>query len=243
MRNKISLCFSILTLATVTFFSSCNQFASVNGNGNVISEQRPVATFKAIRVEGGMNVFLQPGPTKTATIDAESNIVPLIELVPEGDLLIVRMKNKVNARTHGKFDVHISTEELSKVSVAGSGNIELDGQFASKNEIQVKIGGSGSITGQLDAPKVSAAIAGAGDIKLSGQTRDLTVSIGGAGDFEGTSLLSENAEVKIAGSGDAKVHASVSLKAKIAGSGDISYKGSPQISSSIAGSGSVKKLD
>ncbi|NIG53311.1 head GIN domain-containing protein [Chitinophaga sp. Cy-1792] len=244
MRKNISWYFSFLTLATVTFLTSCNQFGrTVKGNGQVITENRPVAPFKAIRVEAGMNVFIKQGPTQSATIDAESNIMPLIELVPDGDQLIIRLKNKLSARTHNKFDIHISTEELSKVAVAGSGDIELDGQFTSKDAIEVKIGGAGSISGQLDAPKVTAAIAGAGDIKLTGQTRDLSVSIGGAGNFVGDNLLSENAEVKIAGSGDAKVHASVSLKAKIAGSGDIAYKGSPQVSSSIAGSGSVKKID
>jgi hypothetical protein len=56
-------------------------------------------------------------------------------------------------------------------------------------------------------------------------------------------LQSENTTVKIYGSGNADVFASVKLDVHVAGSGDVRYKGNAQTSSSIAGSGSVKKID
>ena len=55
-------------------------------------------------------------------------------------------------------------------------------------------------------------------------------------------LMSENAKVSIAGSGDAYVFASSSLDVSVAGSGDVYYLGQPHINSKIAGSGSVKAI-
>ncbi|MBV8255643.1 MAG: DUF2807 domain-containing protein [Chitinophaga sp.] len=240
--NLCRLYWLILPLIVVAFLPSCN-FVTVNGNDNVIKEERPITPFTSIAVKGGMKVHLQQGEAKTAVIEAESNIAPLVILERDGDKLTVKLKDDVNVRTHKAFDVYLSTNELNKVVIAGAGDIDLLGTFTSKEEMSVKIAGAGSITGKVDAPAVSSSIAGAGDIKLTGQTRDLKVSIAGAGSFISPDLMSENASVSIAGSGDARVHASVSLKAKIAGTGDIIYKGSPQLSSSIAGSGSIKKAD
>ncbi|RAJ83090.1 putative autotransporter adhesin-like protein [Chitinophaga dinghuensis] len=242
---RMNLCrftWLLLPLTAIALFPSCN-IVTVNGNGNVIKEERPITPFTSLAVKAGMKVHLQQGEAKTAVIEAESNIVPLILLEREGDKLTIRLKDDVNARTHKAYDVYLSTTELNKVVVAGAGDIELEGTFSSKDEMTVKIAGAGSITGKVDAPKVSSSIAGAGDIKLTGQTRDLHVSIAGAGNFISPDLLSENASVSIAGSGDARVHASVSLKAKIAGAGSIIYKGSPQVSSSIAGSGTIQKAE
>jgi hypothetical protein len=54
-------------------------------------------------------------------------------------------------------------------------------------------------------------------------------------------IKAKDVKVRIAGSGDAKVHATKSLDVSIAGSGDVSYKGNPtKISQDIAGSGKVR---
>ncbi|MCA6456583.1 MAG: DUF2807 domain-containing protein, partial [Chitinophagaceae bacterium] len=56
-------------------------------------------------------------------------------------------------------------------------------------------------------------------------------------------LKSENAVVKIAGSGNVKLFAAATLDVNIAGVGSVYYKGSPTIKQHVAGSGEVKKLE
>lgn len=67
------------------------------------------------------------------------------------------------------------------------------------------------------------------------------MSIAGSGSVLADRIEAETVKVRIAGSGDAKVHATKSLDVSIAGSGDVSYKGNPtKITQDIAGSGKVR---
>ena len=93
-----------------------------------------------------------------------------------------------------------------------------------------------------DFETLKAEIAGSGDIKLYGNTENVTIAIEGSGDVSAYEFKSENAKVSIAGSGDVKLFVTEQIDAFIAGSGDISYKGNPKnIEKSIAGSGTISQ--
>nr|WP_295867201.1 head GIN domain-containing protein [uncultured Chitinophaga sp.] len=242
MQTKITLCCVAVTLAIAGLFSACIGQNRVKGSGNVIKEERNAPSFHKIKVEGSMNVFLSQGPAKKAVIEAEDNIAPLVELVEDGDRLKVRFRHNTNISTRKSVNIYLTTPDVEEVSLAGSGDMKLVDKFNSKEEMKISLSGSGNMNGTINAPEVKASIAGSGNMYLQGETKTVNVSIAGSGDYVGDGLLSEEAEVKIAGSGDASVHASVKLEAKIAGSGDVKYKGNPTVSSSVAGSGSVKKI-
>lgn len=244
MRStKSLLCQALVAFVATFFLNSCDVIGQnrVKGNGHVAKEDRQVASFHRVKVEGSMNVFLAQGAAKAAVIEAEDNIIPLIELVEEDGRLIVRLKRGVSVSTHKDINVYLTTPEINEVSLAGSGDVKLTDKFTSTSDVKVSLSGSGNVRGEINAPAVKASISGSGDMSLKGETKNVDLSIAGSGNFKGDELLSENVDINIAGSGDADVYASVKLNAKIAGSGDVKYKGSPEISSSVAGSGSIQK--
>ncbi|CAL1516676.1 head GIN domain-containing protein [Chitinophaga sp. MM2321] len=243
MQTRKFLCSAALAVATICFFDACNVIGQnrIKGSGNVITEERSIPPFHQLKVEGSMDVYLSQGPAKAAVIEAEDNIIPVIEILMEGDQLKVRYKRNTSVSTHKDVKVYLTTPEVDELSLSGSGDLKMNGKFNAKQDIKLSLSGSGNIEGSINAPAVKAAISGSGNMDLKGETKDVSLSIAGSGNFDGDDLLAENVAVSIAGSGDASVHASVKLDAKIAGSGDVKYKGNPQISSSVAGSGSVKK--
>jgi hypothetical protein len=243
ISTKSLLCQAIVASSASVLLYSCDVIGQnrVKGNGHVIKEERQVAPFHRIKVEGSMNVYLTQGAAKAAVIEAEDNIAPLVELVEEEGRLVVRLKRGVSISTHKDLNVFLTTPEVNEASLAGSGDLKLDGKFTSRSDVKFSLSGSGNLKGEINAPAVKASIAGSGDMNLKGETKEMSLSIAGSGNFEGDELLSENVNVNIAGSGDADVYASVKLDAKIAGSGNVNYKGTPQISSSVAGSGSISK--
>jgi hypothetical protein len=224
-------------------FNSCDVTGQhrVKGSGHVIKEDRQVAAFHQLKVEGSMNVFLDQGPAKAAVIEAEDNIAPLVELQDEGGRLVVRFKRSYSISTHKSINVYLTTPQVDDVSLSGSGDVKLTDKFNAASNVRFSLSGSGNLKGAINAPAVKASISGSGDMDLKGETKDVNISIAGSGDFEGDELLAENADVSIAGSGDADVYASVKLRAKIAGSGNVNYKGTPEVSSSVAGSGTIRK--
>lgn len=233
----------LLLLASALVLPSCHISGQerVRGSGNVAKEERNVGTFKSVDLRGSIDVYLTQGPAKSAVIEADDNIVPLIELVKEGDELVVRLKKNTSISTHKDMKVYLTTPEIENVRVSGSGDIKFQNKLSNNNGMKVSVSGSGDLEGALNAPSIKANIAGSGNIELSGETKELEINIAGSGNFKAKELLSENATVGITGSGNADVHASMKLNANIMGSGDVHYKGSPQVSSKVVGSGSVAK--
>ncbi|WP_217601755.1 head GIN domain-containing protein [Chitinophaga sp. GbtcB8] len=240
MKSKLPF---LLLLAIPLCVASCDVTGQnrVKGSGNVSKEERSVGEFKTLSVKGSMNVYVTQGPVKSAVIEAEDNIIPLILLEKEGDELVIRTKPHTNIDTKRDMKVYVTTPDLSDIRLAGSGDIKLENQISNRDAIEVSVSGSGNVSGALNAPHVKGSISGSGDMSLSGESKELEIGIAGSGNFKGEDLMAETANINIAGSGNANVHASVTLDAKIAGSGNVYYKGSPQVSSKVVGSGSVIK--
>ena len=85
-------------------------------------------------------------------------------------------------------------------------------------------------------------IAGSGDINLGGTANELDASIAGSGTVKADRLKAKSVVLNIAGSGDATVWATDTMKLSIAGSGDVKYWGDAKVTQSVAGSGSIKRL-
>ena len=139
---------------------------------------------------------------------------------------------------------NISTGKLTATNVdvklAGSGNITLGTVLAA--EVATSIAGSGNIRLEaLTADKVSSTISGSGDITMGGEASEQHIEILGSGDYLASGLKSENATVRVTGSGNGQVLAAGILNVTILGSGDVVYSGSPRVNVSVSGSGKVNQ--
>lgn len=235
MKN-FSLALPLLFLLSL---HACTPFGKrVKGNGKLVTESRKISVAERISLRGDMEVVLTKGPTGVQ-VSADENLLKYIRTVVDEDILTVSTRDGYNLVSDNKMVVTISTPEISDVHVLGSGNITSADKFVSENKMSIKTTGSGNITLGINCPNVDARITGSGDLNLKGETRNLEVGITGSGNFNGNELKSENADVKISGSGNAAVFADVKLKAGISGSGEIRYKGNAAVTKRISGSGEV----
>jgi hypothetical protein len=239
MRSLL-YCTSLLLIAVTLF--SCNG-RRIKGSGHVTKVNRKLNSYNTVEVKGSMDVYLTQGPEQDAVIEADDNILPYIELVEEGDKLIIRQKNRVSLSYNNDIKIRLTAPDVKSLDLSGSGTIRLVNTLENEDAVTLAVSGSGNIEGAVHAPEVRTSVTGSGNIEVSGETRDLEVNIAGSGNFIGKSLLAENANISIAGSGDADVHASVRLEGKIMGSGDINYVGNPEVSSKVMGSGEIRKKD
>lgn len=229
-------------LLTGLAFAGCNISGErINGNGRVTSENRNVSPAEKITSLGDMDVFITTGDPGVK-VEAEDNILPYIITESDGSRLTIRTKNNVNLYTTSSIKVYVSTPHIASLEAAGSGNITCNNKFSSNNDMTFKIAGSGDITVDVNAPAIHTQIAGSGDMHAKGETRNLDIQIAGSGSFDGPELKAENAEVSIAGSGDANLYADANLKGSVIGSGNIKYSGNATVDKHIVGSGSVTKV-
>ncbi|MEO7960556.1 MAG: head GIN domain-containing protein [Ginsengibacter sp.] len=232
--------FTIIFLSIL--FGSCGISIgnSYTGNGNIKTETRNVGSFDGIQTSGSIDIEITPGDRPEVSVEDDENILPLIETEVIKGILHVSYRDDVSVRNdHAK--VYVSTPNLQKIISSGSANIVFEEGLTSDKNLEITVRGSGDVDGAIDAPGIIASVSGSGNIKLRGRTRDLQATCSGSGGMNLIGLKSENVKVKVSGSGNAKVFASVHLEARVSGSGDISYGGnpsSPEIHTS--GSGTVR---
>lgn len=230
------------------FFALCCSFifiscASVTGNGNVIRENRDVSNFNEVKTSGSINVEIKSGDHYQVTVENDENLLPyVITEVSHGALNIHYKDGYSLMNDHAK--VFVTAPTLEKLVASGSADITSNGAILNSKQLEISTSGSGDIKAEVDAPIVKATSSGSGNIRLSGHTKDFECKISGSGDAECADLKSENVAVRVSGSSDVHVFASVTLKVNVTGSGDVYYGGnptSPEIH--ITGSGTVKAVD
>jgi hypothetical protein len=208
------------------------------------TQDRHLTGFNAVSVAGSYDVFITQGSAESVKVDAPSQVIDKIITEVEGGVLKIYTKDGTSWNWSGnkKMIVYVSIKDINAVSLAGSGDVVFkDGLRASS--LKIKLTGSGDISGKVEVKTLDSSIGGSGDITLSGRAENSTVSVVGSGDFTGQNLVTTNTQVKVAGSGDARVNANDKIDASVVGSGDVHYTGAAKnISSSKAGSGSVSRM-
>lgn len=182
----------------------------------MITESRDVSGFSEIVVLGSGDVVVEVGGVESLTVEAEDNIVPLLESEVRGGRLELGSKSSISPTRAIRYT--ISAVALDGVSISGSGDITAT---------------------SVDTESFEVDISGSGRVEPIGTASDLDVEIRGSGSYEGERLVAATATVSISGSGDAVVNVTGDLDVSISGSGDVRYLGNPSLSTSLSGSGEV----
>lgn len=217
----------------------------VRGNGEVVTEARSLGDFDAISLHGDLNAVVRQAGSVKVELRADKNLLPYLETRvvdgAKGRTLEIGPKRGYDPVGTVPLTVSVDLPSLRAVSIAGSGKVRVEA-FKASGRFDGSIAGSGDL--QLDglqADQVFLSIAGSGDVVATGRASELQASIAGSGDVKALGLATNEAKISISGSGDAQVQVAQKLKVSIAGSGDVRYLGSPEVSSSVAGSGSVRR--
>lgn len=213
------------------------------GDGNIVKEERSINSSTKFRFLGNFDVVLVPENEPKLEIETDLNIQKFVLVKEEDGVLSIRIKKGVSLETSRPIKIYISTPILHSLFIDGSSEVNGKGVFTGSDEVKIKITGAGKVKLEVNTPLTQIEVAGSGDVMMSGQTREHVIKIAGSGNIESENLLAEKVKVKLAGSGNVRVHASDELDINIAGSGDVFYSGNPSIKKSIAGGGRIKKVD
>lgn len=219
MNGKVIAAISILLLAALACSSVPVASNTVLGSGKIISETRNVRGFTGVRLAGSGDVDVKLGPAESVIVEADDNIMPLIETSVSGGKLIIRTKPFTSIRTTKDIHVTIVAKSLDELTLGGSGTIHATG---------------------MSGPNLIVALPGSGDITVTGTTGHATITLLGSGNIYCDGLKAHSVGVQIMGSGNVTTYADQSLDASIFGSGNIQYSGQPaQVTKDIKGSGTI----
>ena len=213
----------------------------VRGSGDLETEKRDVSGFDEIHFSGMGNLVIEQGDEEALTIEADDNIIDLIETEVRGDELKINFRKGFNVVPTTKIKFFLTVKDLDRVDLSGVGDI--DCESFQTDDLEFNISGSGNVDFKVDADRLETNVSGLGDIYLEGTVDFHKVQISGSGKYDARNLESRECEVEVSGLGSATVNVSGDLEIDISGAGNVYYIGDPRISQHISGLGRIKSLD
>ena len=219
MNKKLFPLFIIVAFMLGVCSFATISFNAVAGSGKVVSEARNVSDFTSIMLLGSAHVEVTFGALESISVEADDNIVPLVETDVQNGQLVISNKSNANFTTANPVRVNVTMNSIKGVTLRGSGNINIS-----------------NVAG--DGLKIS--LPGSGNLTVTGTATTVDISLPGSGNIYCDRLKAKFATVTLNGSGNIEVFANQRLDANLRGSGTIHYGGNPaQISKNISGSGSI----
>jgi len=211
----------LIALALLGGTAACNLFTpAVQGSGVQAGEDRQVAAFESVALEGSCDVDIVVGPAQSVRVEGDDNIVPLISTTVADNTLRISSDSSYTTKLPARLT--ITVPELIAVVSSGSGDITAR---------------------DITAGSFAASMQGSGSIRLTGTADELTANLQGSGSLSAATLTTSRVTVSLQGSGSAEVHTREQLTASINGSGSVRYTGgATNVTQNIAGSGKVSPI-
>ncbi|MCG2617809.1 DUF2807 domain-containing protein [Terrimonas sp. NA20] len=241
VKADLSTLITLTLIMVSTAFTSCEK---IKGEGPVATQERAVQPFHSVTAGVSGHITYTVSPSYKVELQAQKNILDILETFVSADELIIKFKNGVNVRSHEEIVINISGPTPGSVSLSGDASFDLPDAIAG-DRLRLRVSGSGDIEVKQASltDKLEATITGSGNINVrQGTVKQADLRISGSGNIDGTGLSALQADAEISGSGNIRVKASDKLNARISGSGSIYYLGTPQVTTSVSGSGSVRPL-
>ena len=241
---------SLFLLAILAIsLTACNRvqvsFGGANavvGSGKVVSETREVSGFTSVHVSGSGQAQITVGDSDSLVIEAEDNILPLIETNVQNGQLSIGLKPNTSISTMRGIRYTITAKSLSGVETSGSADVTV-ANSAHADTFTATTSGSGAIQlSDVQAANLNVRTSGSGNIDAAGKVDTAGITTSGSGNFSGGNLQCATATATTSGSGNVTLWVTGSLTARTSGSGHVRYYGQPTVTRSESGSGRVTGL-
>ncbi len=236
MRRHLFLpmaCILFLSLPAITLYAQKKEI-------------RKTGSFTGIELSIPADLYLSQGNLTEVQLEGPEDYLAKVETTVSHGKLIIRFYSKFAwwKEPRGRISVYISTPDIHKLSVTGSGKI-LSKSKISADDLSLLVTGSGLIDlPTLSTREIKSDVTGSGTIRVAGnepvELQDILIT--GSGKVLNEGLPSQKTKVSVTGSGKARVFATERLKVSITGSGSVYYKGNGIVDANITGSGDVVKI-
>lgn len=224
---------AMVAAAAVTVFASTQTLAA--------ERKFTVTGFNEIEVAGPFDVVVNVGKAQSVRAVGDSGDLDRLKVEVAGNELRIGTKERrwMDWSDSDPITIYVTVPALNAVSLAGSGDVQVDRVKA--DAFVGSIAGSGDLTiASLAAGNARLSIAGSGDLTASGSCRTAEVSIAGSGDVNIGRLRCQSLSARVAGSGDIIANATQNAKLTVMGSGAITVSGGAKCDVSKMGSGSAR---
>jgi len=227
---------------------TCISLLSIAQSSKIINDKnaqtRSVKGFHAIKVSGGIDLFLSQGNEAVAVSASDIDVRDRIKTVVEDGVLKIYMDTRDGWHWNWhnlKLKAYVSFSNLDKLSASGGSDISVEGSIKT-DKLDIELSGGSDMKGRLSVTDLAIEQSGGSDVDISGSVINLSVEASGGSDFDGYDLVTENCRISASGGSDAHITVNKELNAHASGGSDIFYKGTGVIKEiKSSGSSSISK--
>ena len=195
----------------------------LTASGDKTAETREPGNFTGVNTSGSTGIHISYGSAHKVVLKGSNNLLPHYKTeIVNGILYLGYQKASVQ---HDDVEAFVTLPYLNTISLSGSTEVDIAGQFPVIETFKISISGSGEVE--------------ANDLITA---RETNISISGSGEADLKKLSTKKADIDLSGSGSVTIGVEDHLKVRISGSGKVEYLGVPEVDSKISGSGKLIKL-
>lgn len=232
---KIMKLIKIITLLSlVNLITSCEPTDCITSSGDLVSKNISVSTFKKIIVYKGIELIIKQGAEYSCEIKTGQNLLNNIEVVQEGETLILKDKSTCNwVREYGQTKVYITAPNLEEIHSFTEKNIQSDGvlTYPMLRLYSLDTGGevgTNDFILQLDNDELRIESNIFVRYFISGKTNKAFLNFyEGDGRIEAQNLIAKKIVVYHRGSNDMIVYPTESIEGKLLNVGNLILKNTP----------------
>jgi hypothetical protein len=217
-------------------------------NTKVIADKnaaaRSVSGFHAIRVSGGIDLYLSQGAEAVAVSASDVEYRDKIKTEVENGVLKIYLDRSWQNWNWGghKLKAYVSFATIDALEASGGSDVYADGVFKlTKLDINLS-GGSDLKDAKLTVTDLRLEQSGGSDSYVSGTAANVRVETSGGSDLHGYDLVTDNCTISASGGSDTHITVNKELNVSASGGSDVYYKGTAVIRElKSSGSSSVSK--
>jgi hypothetical protein len=218
---------------------SCASFAEIRGSGNVQRETRVVQPFTGVSVSSGIRGEVQIGKQQVE-VEADDNVLPLIETVIEDGILVVRYKPHTTLTTQTATVVHVTAPAITALESSGGSGLRAD--LTAANELNIDSSGGGEVQAhQVSVKRLRANVSGGGALVLDGSAEQVKLAMSGGSRCKAEKLQARSVQIQATGGSTARLAASERLDGVASGGSVVQVRGNPETRLVTSGGSTVEK--
>ena len=234
----------IFLVLAVMFFSTASQAQNdivVDANA---SERTVSGNFNAIKVSGGIDLFLSQSDNAGLAVSAAGeNLKEGIKTVIENNTLKIFYEGDKGWKKNRKLRAYVSFTDLKRVEASGSCDVIIAGSLTTAT-LELQMSGACDFKGMVKVNLLKITLSGASDVNISGTANTVDIESTGASDVKGYGLIADICNANVSGASDVNITVNKELAAHASGASDIKYKGSAVIKEMhSSGASSISKED
>jgi ribosomal protein S6E (S10) len=192
-------------------------------SGKRIITEKKAQNFNSIKVGSGFRLILHMGNEEHVQIEADSALMPYIEMKQTANTLEFKTKKDVYFHDKGNVLIHVNARNIKGIEASGGASVQAD--TIRNNQIAIALSGGSTMQGFIISEKLDIDQSGGSELDLKGNTIVYTLESSGGSITKGFAMNTDEMNIDISGGGNVEITTNKKLNVDASGGSTIIYKG------------------